>query len=101
MTGAFAVLILWQFSLGIYQNIRDRRTFKCIVVTNRMSRQDITAALDSLLTNHWRVAFVRQLAQQKIMAIGDWPAGLRLSVAGDHAITELAKLEERWLKLDR
>jgi hypothetical protein len=96
-----AVGIFWKTGRGIYHQIRDRRTFKRIVVTNRMPRQDITAAFNSLLTNRWRLAFVRQLAQQKIMATGNWPAGFQLSVAADSALTELAKLEERWLKLDR
>ena len=82
MTGSFVILILWITGRGIYHHIRDRRTFNRIAVTSRMPRQDIAAALDSLLTNHWRLAFVRQLAQQKSMATGNWPADFRLSVAG-------------------
>lgn len=96
--GAFAS---WIGVCRIYYYIRDRRTFKRIPVANRMPRQDITAALDSLLTNYWRQVFVRQLAQERIIATGNWPAGFRLSVADDPVLTELAKLEERWLKLDR
>lgn len=96
-----AISVLRKVGSGIHSYIRDRRTFAHIVVTTRMTRQDITAAIDSFLTTRWRLAFVYQLAQQKVMATGNWPPSFQLSVSADPVLTELAKLEERWLKLDR
>jgi hypothetical protein len=99
--GPFVALTFWRAGRASYRHFRDRSTSSRLAVSNRMPRADIATSLDSLFTNHWRLAFVRQLAQQKVMATGEWLAGFRLAVAADPALTELAKLEERWLKLDR
>ena len=94
-------VVLWSIGRNLNRDFRDYRALGRMTVTNRMRRQDISLMLDTLRSKRWRLAFVRRLARQKTMAMGDWPISFQLSVAADPALTELAKLEERWLKLDR
>lgn len=101
MAAVISISMLWGMGKGIYRQILDRHTFNHISITDRMPRAEIIKALNSLTTFRWRLAFIRQLAQRKTMATENWPAEFSLSVVSDPAITELAKLEERWLRLDR
>jgi hypothetical protein len=41
------------------------------------------------------------LCERKVIASGEWPENFSLSIRTDPAITQLAKLEEKWLGLDR
>lgn len=98
-------LVVCTTTIGILRGLReylaDRKRNQAILITNRMSRAEIVAAFDSLHTETWRLRFVRSLAAQKINVIGEWPGGFHLLVSASVAVTELARLEERWLKLDR
>lgn len=98
MSVTFFIYRAVQFALFCY---RDYQVYKMIKIGTRMSRADIAQALNSLQWLRLRLAVVQKLAQQKTAAHGDWPPEFALSISGGQAITELAKLEERWLKLDR
>ena len=65
-----------------------------------MSRKEMAGCLNTLQTERWRTRLVRRLAQEKVEAYGEWPEDFQL-VGDSTGITELARLEERWLKLDR
>lgn len=80
---------------------REYRIYKAIRIGARMTRADIVSALESLKWTRLRLKVVQMLAQHKTEAHGEWPAGFEFSVSNDPAVTALAKLEERWLKLDR
>jgi hypothetical protein len=81
--------------------LHDRKKFKRLAFTVRMPRGKIVEALHCLRRVETRLAVVQKLIETKTMATGDWPDGFQLNDMEDPAITELAKLEERWLKLDR
>jgi hypothetical protein len=91
--------ILGIFTISLY--LKNWKKYKNIVITSRMERKEIAEAILSLEISHLRLALVRKLAENKTVVIGEWPANFELSMSGDISITELAKLEERWLKLDR
>ncbi|MGC4097343.1 MAG: hypothetical protein QM706_09520 [Nitrospira sp.] len=82
-------------------HFRDTQTYKSILFGQTMTRNEIASNLRTLTTRKWRLVFVNRLDQNNTVATGDWPSGFELKVSDDLAITELARLEERWLKLDR
>lgn len=98
---AIGIAIILSFFLQARAYFRDWLAFKKINVAGRMSRAEIADALEALQSPNFRLAVVRRLAELKTVATGQWPDHFKLSTNGDSAITELAKLEERWLKIDR
>ena len=104
--GVFGFAATLAFSASsIWKRLRhywDDRAYSCeIALTPRMLRGDIAHAMCTLITAEWRMKFVQRLEQENVHAIGNWPDDFRLAVGDDSAIIELARLEERWLKLDR
>lgn len=85
----------------IKHQFHDRRTFRNLEITPKMHRFKIAEIFLSFQSKGWQIKFVRQLAEKRVIAIGEWPPDFHLTVSDDQAITELAILEERWLKLDR
>jgi hypothetical protein len=105
MIGLF---VAWVFLFSGYQAVlyvrfcyRDYQVYRSLKIGSRMARTDIATVLDSLRWERLRLAMVRKLAQQRTSAHGEWPPGFNLPVSGGPALTELAMLERRWLKLDR
>jgi hypothetical protein len=96
-----AAIGIYVFGRDLYSYVRSRRAYGRLVVGGKMSRQEIARSLGTLDWTSLRLKFVRQMASQKTTAYGDWPPDFKLAVSGDEAITELAKLEEHWLRLDR
>jgi hypothetical protein len=70
-------------------------------LSDSMSRQEIAEMFTSLKFNGARLRFVNELARRRVKAKGDWPADFQLVASSDASINALAKLEERWLGLDR
>lgn len=81
--------------------IKEHRTLLRMKIVQNMTREDIFLALSSLSSDRRRLAFVRSLGAFRVIPSGDWPAGFSFSITPDIALTELAKLEEQWLGLDR
>jgi hypothetical protein len=79
----------------------DQIRLRNFVVSDRLSREEISRTFREINTKTGRVLFVRKIAESKVTASGSWPADFKLKVSSDLALTELAKLEERWLRLDR
>jgi NACHT domain len=79
----------------------DRRYFKTIAFSEKITRMEIASIYSIFKLQYWRMKFIHKLAQSKTMATGNWPDDFKLAVTDDPVLTELAKLEERWLKLDR
>jgi TIR domain/NACHT domain len=95
------VFLLWVILGAINEQFYDRRTFRRIDVATQIPRSRIAEDFLALRSARWRLKFVRILSEKKVIATGEWPVGFHLTVSADPAITELAILEERWLKLDR
>lgn len=100
-SAGIAVKIIFETARDARFCYRNYQIYKSIRIGSRMGRPDIAQVLESLQWSRLRLAVVRKLAEQRTTAYGDWPPGFALLIASDSAITELAKLEERWLKLDR
>lgn len=99
---SIAVILLVSTFWRHYSNYRsDRKILTQSKVGEILSRALIANVFSSLKTQRARSLFVREIAQAKITATGTWPAEFKLVVSSDKALTELAKLEERWLRLDR
>jgi hypothetical protein len=95
------VLFLKKAVAIILFEIEEYRAFSSIEVFRTMPREKIVSELSSLTSDRRRVAFVRRLGTLRVSPTGDWPATFHFSITNDPALTELAKLEERWLGLDR
>jgi hypothetical protein len=97
----FLLLFLFSTILAVHFEIRERFVFSKITFPPSMSRTNIATILSTLKSNRKRLAFVRKLEQERVVAMGEWPTGFSFSITTDPALTELAKLEEHWLGLDR
>ena len=68
---------------------------------NKFAREEIADNFYSYETEGGRLKFVQLLRDQKIKPEGEWPHGRLPNIKNDEASTLLAKLEEKWLGLDR
>lgn len=103
-----AVLVMLMFSvlfvLGVWGWRRlqqDRNRLKELRFTEAVNRVDIAQTLSELRTTHGQILYIQHLEKHRVNAHGVWPQGFKLSVGQGAAITALARLEERWLGLDR
>lgn len=101
LVGLFGLICVCSFYLEGSKFLRDRRVFGRFKFDHNLSRLYIAESLGSLRTDYWRVKYVRKLAILKVEAFGTWPKDFKMPISAELAITELARLEERWLKLDR
>jgi hypothetical protein len=83
-----------------YSN-KERKMLLDAQIKSTITRADICRKLSELRTVRARKAYVQKLAESDVVPSGNWPAELTLNITSDPALTELAKLEERWLGLDR
>jgi hypothetical protein len=94
-------VVLWILGGSIASTFRDWRFLGGVQIHDRMTRERIADVLNGLTTPIMRTRFTRLLSDRRVVATGTWPDGFRLSARRDPAITQLGKLEERWLGLDR
>jgi hypothetical protein len=92
---------LWRIGGNVIENERDRLVFRGIIMRDRMLRAEIADGLCKLRTNKFKLRFVDMLSERKVIATGEWPEDFTLNSRTDPAITQLARLEEKWLGLDR
>lgn len=105
----FGPILFFIITLPIFLSIirsiiveaKDRKYFRKITIKSIMHRSEIAKSLGVLKSNRCRLAYVKNLIEKHTIATGNWPEHFNLSISSDPAITELAKLEERWLGLDR
>lgn len=95
------LLFLTGFIRPISNLIKDYKYLHQVKPHDRISRSEISTILSHLITDKFRIRFVRMLSEHKIIATGEWPKDFSLSTRNDSAITQLARLEEKWLGLDR
>lgn len=81
-------------------HFKDSSAINKVYFHETILRSEIVEFLEKLRTSHGRLTYIRKLEQKRIFAVGDWPASFKLSVGGDASISALARLEEKWLKLD-
>lgn len=81
--------------------VKDLRLLKQHTLAPRMTRTDIANLFLKLSSVYGRLRLVRKMQAERVTAIGDWPVDFKLAVGSGEAMSALARLEERWLKLDR
>lgn len=86
---------------GGWKEFKDCRQVDALKFSQHMTRMEIVRTLQRLRTNNGRAYYVHCLEKDQVKATGQWPHGFRLSLGQGEHITALARLEERWLGLDR
>ncbi|QSV56561.1 MAG: NACHT domain-containing protein [Dolichospermum sp. UKL201] len=88
----------------IASNLNDFKTMRKLRknhMFNIMTREQIAEQFKQYKTNWGRLSYIQFLNTQNIKPVGDWPEGKLPNINNDTASTLLAKLEEKWLGLDR
>lgn len=101
-TGAIgATFILVGIVTAGWSNFRDAMKLRAILLPAAMSRVEIAKIFTDFATPQGQLRFVRALERERIMATDAWPSEFKLSVGQGEPTCALARLEERWLRLDR
>ena len=103
--GIAAMVILFvvvkKAATSIFGCAKDFLVIKDLKLGAKISRNEISVLFSKFSTNYGRLLFVRKLEGERVVVSGDWPSHFKLAVGLGEAISALARLEERWLKLDR
>lgn len=94
-------LIAYAVGRPLLDSVKDLAVMRRANVRARFARPEIVDILSRLKTTTFRKRFVQTLSERKVIATGEWPDGFSLSSRSDPAISDLARLEEKWLGLDR
>lgn len=100
-TGFIGIVILIIIAIEGYYRVLDLKLKNRLNIPDRLTRVEITKHLNDFKTDFFKLRFVELLAEKKVVAVGEWPEGFSLNARNDKAITQLARLEEKWLGLDR
>ncbi|MBX8537622.1 NACHT domain-containing protein [Pseudomonas cichorii] len=79
----------------------DLNKFMRLTSSKKINRTQIAETLKEFRTEYFKLKYVFKLDKERAQVLGEWPKDFKLAVGVGSEITELAKLEERWLKLDR
>lgn len=80
---------------------QDRQRFRMLQPNATLTRQQISEQFYGFKTDKWRLKYVQSLQGSRISTNSQWPDGKIPTVNHDEASTLLARLEEKWLGLDR
>ncbi|MDF5890349.1 NACHT domain-containing protein [Pseudomonas syringae] len=108
MNYAYAILVGGILVFGLacaarvwWRQYKDRKLINEFKFSNEITRMEIEHTLSRMLTGSGKMYYVRCLEKNQVKAVGQWPEPFKLSVGQGDAVTALARLEERWLGLDR
>ncbi|WP_252088940.1 NACHT domain-containing protein [Pseudomonas sp. MWU13-3659] len=87
--------------IWLFEFAKDYRYIKAHVIRAPLSRSTICQALNALRTQRGKLKYIRNLDAARAEPSGDWPEGFKLRVGGGAALSQLARLEARWLRLER
>lgn len=99
--GSAMAFVFGGLCVAAWKSFKDTRSLRSISLPTMLTRNEIAQIFSGLATSYGRLRFVRSLERSRITASGDWPPGFKLSVGQGEAMCALARLEERWLRLDR
>lgn len=99
----FVIRFVYRLSLSIFDYIKEYLKIKKILKSNinHISRQQIANQLKSYKTAWARIKYIEYLQDKKIKPSGEWSQKGLPNFNNDEASILLAKLEEKWLGLDR
>ncbi|MDD0844616.1 NACHT domain-containing protein [Pseudomonas sp. Gutcm_11s] len=80
---------------------KDFLLVRSIHFSSSTTRAEIAKKMAALRTTHGKSLYVSKLEKMRVIAVGDWPSDFKLTVGGGAALSALARLEEKWLRLDR
>jgi hypothetical protein len=86
---------------NVYDLIRDYLFLRKVKLHDRMKREEICNILWGFSTAMYQTKFIHMVEEYKVKAVGEWPENFSLTSSGHAVDTQLAKLEEKWLGLDR
>lgn len=81
--------------------VRDYFCLRKVQIRPQMARQKIAEVMLALKTQNAQIRFVQRLDAARVEPAGAWPEDFKLIVGGGAGLSQLARLEARWLKLDR
>ncbi|MFJ4157453.1 NACHT domain-containing protein [Pseudomonas sp. NPDC089752] len=88
-------------SIWLVQLTLDYFYMRGVAIRPQMARQRIAEVMKSLRTQSAKIRFVQRLDAARTEPAGTWPDDFKLRVGGGAGLSQLARLEARWLKLDR
>ncbi|NUO01579.1 MAG: NACHT domain-containing protein [Saprospiraceae bacterium] len=98
MSVLIAAGLIYSFINEIKEYKKQREYLK--KTTNNTSRWQIFSAITTL-SEKYKIRYIEHLESKVKTVTGEWPDPLFLSDKNSEVITRLAKLEEKWLGLDR
>ena len=99
--GAAIAFVFGGLCVAAWKSLKDIRLLRSISLPTMMARSDIARIFSGLATSYGKLRFVRSLERERTTASGAWPSEFKLSVGQGEPMCALARLEERWLRLDR
>lgn len=82
-------------------HLKDVLVLRKLQIPKNVTRREVAEMFKSHLTINGQLKFVSKLEEARVSISGEWPLEFKLSIGLGDGITALARLEERWLKLDR
>lgn len=82
-------------------HLKDVLVLRKLQIPKNVTRREIAEMFMGHLTIYGQLKFVSKLEEARVSISGEWPSEFKLSIGLGDGITALARLEERWLKLDR
>ncbi|WP_082045738.1 MULTISPECIES: NACHT domain-containing protein [Pseudomonas] len=100
-TSAITAVFFGWLCVSAWKSYKDIKTLKTTPISSTITRGEIAIIFSNLKTPYGQLRFVRILERDRITAVGAWPIEFKLSVGQGEPTCALARLEERWLHLDR
>ncbi|HKS33875.1 MAG TPA: NACHT domain-containing protein [Enterobacteriaceae bacterium] len=97
----FTVVVAVRVIVALKDCFQDWLMLRSLTLLTTLTRAEIARVFSACLSNYGRLQYVHILESAGVSPSGEWPAEFRLSVGFGEAYTALARLEERWLNLDR
>ena len=92
-------LIIWQILISVKSYFLDYMIYRNNNLSFVKTREDIERIYINFKTRFFKEKFVNHFEHNKPKITGNWSQDF-LNITKDTYITRLAKLEEKWLKLD-
>lgn len=94
-------VLFYVFILSIYEHFRDYLKVRKLKRHSKLSRGQIVKEIERFETAWGEWKYIEFLQDENIKPEGDWPDGQLPNIGNDKVTTQLARLEEKWLGLDR
>lgn len=101
----FLLLVVIGLTTSAYTTIRnfvsDYFLMRRVIIKKLTNRSEIYSLFIKIRTNFYKNKYVSRLENEVVTVNGDWPDSSFLNLSHDSRMIRLAKLDEKWQKLDR